>query len=225
MNQPADETSGNPSESPFMGPAVPPRTPAADARDELAEPLAPFFGGAGTTEDDDSADEIPWLVSREEAGRESPPRPLVDEPDYLGGVPEVEIDAEPDIVSFESLEPDALEEAPASTPEPPGAGGLNVDDWESALAAAPEPQPEQRSQSLPRELHIEQAGGFREAGSAIAHDVADRLERIAHSLRVRAPNELLSSAGDPLEILVIGYVLGASHAAGRSAGEHQHPTL
>lgn len=242
MNQPPDQNQESSAESELIGPAVPPRTDAADDHDDLSEPLAPFFGGSAQVDDEgDVGDDIPWLVDRETAGREpeSPAAPL-EEPAYLGGVPEVDIDEVPGLVSFDDLEPEPEPQPVAPPPAAPqaGAAASDVDDWESALAARPqaEPSPVSGAPAPPappaaspspggtRDLHVEQAGGFREAGTAVAHDVADRLERIAHSLRLRGPNELLSGAGDPLEILIVGYVLGASQGQG-GTGEDGSPTL
>lgn len=263
MNQP-DENPRSPADSPFMGPAVPPRSDATPERDDLPEPLAPFFGPASLSAPDDEGDaggEIPWLIPDEpETEQRQADRPVpLDEPSYLGGVPEVDIDDAADVFSFDALEPEAepavggAEGRTWTEPDPTpfemlqpetetgsgadpladtaDAAGLDLTDWESALAIPPEADapspgsapPEPGPPPTARQLHVEQAGGFREAGSTLAHEVADRLERIAHSLRVRAPDELLGGAGDPLEILIIGYVLGASR--GSAPGGEQAPTL
>lgn len=56
-------------------------------------------------------------------------------------------------------------------------------------------------------------------------EVAERLERIAASLRGRSPEEVMrgwsaSPATDPLELLVTGFVMGAAHRPSATSGEH-----
>lgn len=285
MNKP-DQNPRNPSDSSFMPPAVPPRSDAAGEREDLPEPLAPFFGrlheididgghedegGTGADPSDarpasspegeaDTGDDFPWLVPTETKGegQKSEERNAADEPSYLGGVPEVNFDSDPDLVTFEAPGPDVEPEPEPETdagagqealPAAADAASLDLAGWEAALGVpsqADEPQPEpEPAEPEPRpteeepwqaepepwrteaeppvpiggDLHLEQAGGFREARSALAHEVAERLERIARSLRVRAPDDLLSGSSDPLEILIIGYVLGASHGSREPTGD------
>lgn len=241
MNQPHDQSPRDPSEPPFIRPGT--RSPA-DEPGDVPEPLAPFFGGLheieiGEEDDapiggsgpaaetagavgEDAADEMPWLV-REDRDPVGPPAAAptsFDAPSYLGGVPEVDIDSDGDIVSFDELSP-SPPAAPIEEEAGPSARGAATeasrhDDggWHPSF---PADDPAERDAA--RELHVEQAGGFREAGSVLAEEVAVRLERIAHSLRSTTPAELLAGSGDPLEILIVGYVLGASRGRPEHTGD------
>jgi hypothetical protein len=59
------------------------------------------------------------------------------------------------------------------------------------------------------------------ASSAVLREIAERLERIARSLRARESGDLAGDASDPLEVLITGYALGFSDGA-RSAGTGRH---
>jgi hypothetical protein len=55
------------------------------------------------------------------------------------------------------------------------------------------------------------------ASAAVLGEIAERLERIAQSLRSRNDDDLGGDASDPLEVLITGYALGYSEGV-RSAG-------
>lgn len=244
MNQPHDQSPRDASEPPFVRPGAP---APAEEQPDVPEPLAPFFGGlheieipaddvappAGTGAGDPSGgrgeeageaagDDVPWLVreDRDPVGPSASAPTAFDAPSYLGGVPEVDIDSSGDIVSFDDLGAEAVPArgGPGSAAGSPlAAAASSAEDqggWHSAF-----PSEEARTADAARELHVEQAGGFREAGSHLAEEVAVRLEKIARSLRSTTPAEMLAGSGDPLEILIIGYVLGASRGNAEHSGD------
>lgn len=233
MNQHHDQNPWDSIEPPFVRP--PAARQAEEEADELSEPLAPFFGGLhdldGHTESAAPTPGVPvvedgnvdsdssWLVreDRDTTGPAVKPTRL-DSPSYLGGVPEVDLDADTGVVAIESLQPDPGPDSPepqtqhvalGESAEPAEAARPEAGGWHAFEGTAI------GSGDMAGELNVEQAGGFRELGSSLSDEVAARLERIARSLRTHGPAELLSGSSDPLEVLIVGYVLGAASARER----------
>jgi hypothetical protein len=193
--------------------------PEAPAAAEDAEEEAFPFG---------EADTFPYGEPEEEGGEE----PSTGEPAGLELEPGYGFDAAADAEGDYPAEapdegpgfaPGPLED-PFAAAEPAGASPF-VADVEAVLAAEPEPDVaagETAAESWePVEADaveaVEELRGVEEpaeagAGAPGAFDeVAARLEEIARMLRER-PDELLAGrAGDPLALLVTGYVLGYGH--------------
>lgn len=240
MNSSSDRFPWETSDSP-LGPAVPgadaTESGAAPADDALPEPLAPFLGGGAAPaetpkgipdaasapdtaadepldESDEDLGEIPWLLSDEIAdgndqpgseppfAAEAPPAPAAqpaaaDDESPFGMVDLEPFEATPgDPGETEIPEPEALSPFPAIAEEP--------EQWPVESAGADLPEPDLEPFAPPAEPAAPGAG-----------DIPDRLERIARALRTGTPMELLSNATDPLEVLIVGYALGASQNAGR----------
>jgi hypothetical protein len=180
-------------DEPLMGPAVP-RGEDVPEDASLEEPLAPFLGGRDDAESqpEPAADEIPWLV------------PDGEELIGIDDLQSADLGAEIARATGEQAIEPAAESAPAAEPDEIDWAG-SLDDLPGTDPISAEPAPE---------------ASARPAGDAshLAEDVARRLERIAQSLRTHGPAGILSPGADPLEALVVGYVLGHSHAGPGSRG-------
>lgn len=197
-------------DEPLMGPAVP---SGEDDRDDasLEEPLAPFQGGRDHAEPqpEAAADEIPWLV------------PEGEELIGIDDLQSADLGAEGAHAGAEqALEPAAAESAPAAgeeeidwntTLDPAPDAGEEID-WAAPLDDLPGTDP------ISAEPAPEASARPADDASRVAEDVAGRLERIAHSLRSHGPSGILAPGADPLEALIVGYVLGHSHAGPGSRG-------
>jgi hypothetical protein len=214
-------------------------TPAVEGLEEF-DPVASFGvpeapAAAGEDAEEEAfpfgeADTFPYGEPEQEAAGEEP---------SVGGLSGLELepgygfDAEADAGGHYPAE--AMDEGAGFAPEPledpfaaaePAAGtGPFVADVEAVLAAEPEPaaaagetaaEPWEGSEADAVEA-VEELRGVEEpaeeaAGAPGAFDeVAARLEEIARMLRER-PDELLAGrAGDPLALLVTGYVMGYGH--------------
>jgi hypothetical protein len=200
--QPGEWTTAEPEQSPAWSAPEPEQPSDWDASEPEAS--AETASEAHPTRSGDTADgsDLPWITSWQ--------HPEDAEPTYLGGVPEVDLDAPPEHARGA--------ESPTQQAQP--------GEPEQQLQSARTPEPEwhrgrePESTNEPRILHVEQAGDFGAAGASTAQatggfsEAADRLEGIARSLRERSASELLQS-GDPFEALIVGYVMGQ---ASRSTG-------
>jgi hypothetical protein len=241
MNSSSDRFPWETSDSP-LGPAVPgadaAESGASPADDALPEPLAPFLGGGAAPaetprktadaasapdtaadepldESDEDLGEIPWLLSDEIANGDDQPE---SEPVFAAEAPPAPAEqpaaAADDESPFGMVDLEPFEAAPTDpgetgTPEsealPPfPAISSEPEQWPVESAGADLPEPDREPFAPPADSVVAGAG-----------DIPDRLERIARALRTGTPMELLSNATDPLEVLIVGYALGASQNAGR----------
>lgn len=186
-------------DAPLMGPAVPQGEDAGED-EPLDQPLAPFLGGMDEAEP--PADEIPWLV------------PEGEEIIGIDDLQAAELGAEGAALApagDESADSDSA--APGSNLVADPGESVAPEDWAAPLDDLPGTDPLSAEQSAEEPLTGPPPGASR-----VAEDVARRLERIAHSLRTTDPASLLGAAADPLEVLVVGYVLGYSQAERRTGG-------
>lgn len=220
----------------LLGPAVPSRhTPAAPPA--AAEPIAPFVPQSRESREpepedipvpvadlapDPEEDDLPWLVPHEPA---PDPEPAAGgELEWLTGAESVP--QEPSL--SEDQDSPAVEAAPQPEPDAPAPAWLeeiwSSDEEEAVEPEAPGPRPIWAEESV---LMDEGAEFEPEAGtsapdaappaqplaaSGAAAELADRLERIARTLRERTPMEVIAGAEDPLEMLIAGYLLGRAEA-------------
>lgn len=173
----------------------------------------------------DSPDRFPWehddsllgpAVPQEDATHadDALPEPLSpfmggDTPISTNADPAFEAEDEPtvepqDIPWLEDLQPESTAAAFDGPPTMPADSVPELPTMDAFLASA-----DDEPTSAGRESGFEPGadGLARSAG-----DVADRLERIAGVLRSGDPSRLLADASDPLEMLILGYVLGCSNS-------------
>lgn len=199
----------------LLGPAVP-QEDAAPADDALPEPLSPFLGGdapvsnnshpAFSADDEPAgAEEIPWLEDLQ-------PEPTAT---AFDGPPAMPTGSEPELPTMDAFlaspDGDAMsggEDSPFDSPF----SGMDVPPAEPPAASDSVFAP---GGNAAGDVASAEAAVDTDAVASAASNVADRLERIARALRSGDPGRLLTSASDPLEMLVVGYVLGCS-GSGRS---------
>jgi hypothetical protein len=197
-----------------LAPFVAPRGEAA--RDHAAPPVPAEPAAEPSTRlpeaEFEHLDDLPWMLRPEElAGTESPvPEPSTpawepagDLPDYLGGVPEVNLDD--DVIPVEAL---VAEPQPA----PESAPAVEVD-------AIPYSAPEAAEPASVSGVAPEPASAASGEPSGALVGVAERLEGIAAALRAGDLTELLRGSADPLAALVAGYALGLAEGARPGGGE------
>ncbi|HEX8360743.1 MAG TPA: hypothetical protein VF613_11560 [Longimicrobium sp.] len=201
----------------FRAPAPPPAAPAsAPPEEQPEEPAAYDFAmevplpahDLGDPDDlpqqgfdADEAGSQPWETSAPPAGEDLPwlempaegPRVHTSETAADDETPGWTPDAPADSFAQESDEV-----MPWAAPEPPIADSS----WESILAPADEPAPAAESRAQAEPVAQPAPHGLME--------VVERLESIARSLREDPDGFLAGNAGDPLGLLVTGFVLGYS---------------
>jgi hypothetical protein len=91
--------------------------------------------------------------------------------------------------------------------EPLTAAALPIGEWEQSAATV---EVEEPATTVDVEEPVSPAVEVPVASSAL-NEVADRLDRIARSLRSGNPVDALDQ-GDPLQLLITGYALGYSEA-------------
>jgi hypothetical protein len=250
MNSSSNRFPWETSDSP-LGPAVPGADAAEPGAlppdDALPEPLAPFRGGEAVPAGPPA--EVSDAASAMETAADQPlDEPDDEQDDGLEDIPWLLPDEMQDQDEPESLEAPNATEAPAA--QPTGVAGddespFSMVDLEPFEAApndpgepeTPEPEAFPPLPTIPAEpgqWPVESAGASPissggepaapSAATAGAGDIPDRLERIARALRTGTPLELLSGATDPLEVLIVGYALGASQGRGGRSGGRGSPS-
>lgn len=195
-------------DEPLMGPAVP-RGEDVPEGPSLDEPLAPFLGGMDDAEPrpEPAADEIPWLVS--------------DGEDLIGidDLQSADLGAATAHTGADQAREPAAGSAPAAPAEEADGpttlddlAGIEEVDWAAPLDDLPGTDP------ISAEPAPQASARPADDASRVAEDVAQRLDRIAHSLRTHGPSGILAEGADPLEALIVGYVLGQSRAGPGSRG-------
>lgn len=165
------------------------------------------------------AGDLPFVASDE---------PLTTEADEQSGVESERVsgfagdeDARPE---WEETGASSSEESSADGVEPRVAAGSASGDepywepWAEPAAADVAPAaaaPDENASDHAMPLLDGDAPGV---SSEVLEEIAERLERIARSLRARDSDDLTGDSGDPLEVLITGYALGYSEGARRSGG-------
>lgn len=197
---------------PFLGPAIPPRDSSTEQLgpegDELPPPFIPGTAwrraeqsvaaadasedlSAGASTDDWPEDDFPWLMDLE--GEEALPPAAMDE---AATVESIAVEAEFVVAAEAASAPEGPVEMDS---DPIDAAALPIDEWT------------EDGSSVDTLDTVETAP----ADPALI-EVAERLERIAASLRTGRVTEALEE-GDPLRLLITGYALG--YAGSRRGGE------
>lgn len=129
------------------------------------------------------------------------------EPSPATASPELLTESEPWLTLDEEVPPPPSPGAMPAPAEPaPAEPAL---EWMPAAAEHPDA-------SAPVAHPASAAASASQSPPAVLQDVADRLERIARSLRDRHPAQLFDESGaDPLQLLITGYALGFSEAMQR----------
>jgi hypothetical protein len=181
---------------PISAPAV----AAPEEEDSLAWLWADDAGALSLEVTDEASldGEEPWTETAD---------PLLPLAEVEAQEPTPELPSEPE--PWLTLEEEGHAQPVAPSPDvalpTPGAEG-NPSEWLAALAdasGAQAPAAESPTPPLPTPQHL----------PAVLQEVADRLERIARSLRDQKPAPLFGESGaDPLQLLITGYALGFSEA-------------